>query len=51
MTKITCKILGKTAMIPSLGGIELFKGKMITLCRILSHVLTLCKFPEVVKVE
>jgi hypothetical protein len=28
----TWKILGKPAMVPSLGGIGLFRGKMITLC-------------------
>ena len=30
--------MGKPAMIPSLGGIGLFKGKMITLCVRLTHV-------------
>jgi hypothetical protein len=38
MTKSTWEILGKPAMIPSLGGIGLFKGKMITLCGRLTHV-------------
>jgi hypothetical protein len=38
MTEITWEILGNSAMIPSLGGIGLFKGKLITLCGILSHV-------------
>ena len=28
----TWEILGRPAMVPSLGGIGLFKGKMITLC-------------------
>jgi hypothetical protein len=28
-------------MVPSLGGIGLFKGKMITLCGRLTHVLTI----------
>ena len=32
MKKNTWEILGKPAMIPSLGGIGLFKGNMITLC-------------------
>jgi hypothetical protein len=32
MTERTWEILGKPAMVPSLGGIGLFKGKMITLC-------------------
>jgi hypothetical protein len=34
----TWEILGKPAMIPSLGGIGLFKGNMITLCGRLTHV-------------
>jgi hypothetical protein len=32
MTKRTWEILGKPTMIPSLGGIVLFRGNMITLC-------------------
>jgi hypothetical protein len=32
MTEITWEILGKPAMVPSLGGITLFKGNIITLC-------------------
>jgi hypothetical protein len=32
MPESTWKILGKPTMIPSLGRIGLFKGKMITLC-------------------
>ena len=32
MTKSTWEILGRPTMIPSLGGIELFRGKIITLC-------------------
>jgi hypothetical protein len=32
MTKITWEILGNPGMIPSLRGIGLFRGKMITLC-------------------
>jgi hypothetical protein len=38
MTKSTWEILGRPAMVPSLGGIGFFKGKSITLCGILSHV-------------
>ena len=38
MPESAWKILGKIAMIPSLGGIRLFKGKMITLCGRLTHV-------------
>jgi hypothetical protein len=38
MTKSTWEILGKPAMIPSLGGIGFFKGNMITLCGRLTHV-------------
>ena len=38
MPKSTWEILGKPAMIPSLGGIGLFKGKMITLHGRLTHV-------------
>jgi hypothetical protein len=38
MTASTWEILGKPAMVPSLGGIGLFKGKMITLCGRLTHV-------------
>jgi hypothetical protein len=32
MTERTWETLGKSAMIPSLGGIGLFRGKLITLC-------------------
>jgi hypothetical protein len=32
MTERTWETLGNLAMIPSLGGIVLFRGKMITLC-------------------
>jgi hypothetical protein len=39
MPESTWEILGKPVMIPSLGVIGLFKGKMITLCGILNHVL------------
>jgi hypothetical protein len=38
MTERTWEILGNPAMVPSLGGIGLFKGKMITLCGRLSQV-------------
>jgi hypothetical protein len=38
MTESTWEILGKPTMVPSLGGIGLFKGKMITLCGRLTHV-------------
>jgi hypothetical protein len=39
MPESTWEILGNISMIPSLGGIGLFKGKIITLCGILTHVL------------
>jgi hypothetical protein len=32
MTERTWELLGEPVMIPSLGGIRLFRGKMITLC-------------------
>jgi hypothetical protein len=38
MTKETWKILGKPTMIPSLGRIGLFKGKMITICGRVNNV-------------
>ena len=38
MPEITWEILGKPTMIPSLGWIVLFKGKMINLCGRLTHV-------------
>jgi hypothetical protein len=38
MTESVWEILGKPAMDPSLGGVGLFKGKLITLCGRLSHV-------------
>ena len=37
MTESTWEILGKPAMIPSLGGIGLFRGKLINLCGRLSQ--------------
>ena len=39
MTESSWEILGKPAMIPSLGGIILFKGKMITLCGRLTQIV------------
>jgi hypothetical protein len=41
MPEITWVILGKLAMIPSLGRIRLFKGKMITLCGRVTNVPTI----------
>jgi hypothetical protein len=38
MPERTWEILGKPVMIPSLGGMGLFKGNMITLCGRLTHV-------------
>jgi hypothetical protein len=38
MTKETLKIFGKPTVVPSLGRIGLFKGKMITLCVIVTNV-------------
>jgi hypothetical protein len=38
MPESTWEILGKPVVIPSLAGIELFKGKMITVCGRLTHV-------------
>jgi hypothetical protein len=38
MTERTWEILGKPAMIPSLGGIGLFRGKLITLCGRLTQI-------------
>jgi hypothetical protein len=38
MTKRTWKILGKPVMVPSLGGIRLFRGKLITLCGRLTQI-------------
>jgi hypothetical protein len=38
MTERTWEILGKPAMVPSLGGIRLFRGKMITLCGRLTQI-------------
>jgi hypothetical protein len=38
MTKDTWEILGKTIVIPSLGRIGLFKGKMINLCGRVTYV-------------
>jgi hypothetical protein len=38
MTEHTWEILGKTILVPSLGRIGLFKGKMITLCGRVTNV-------------
>jgi hypothetical protein len=38
MTERTWKLLGKTAMTPSLGGIGLFRGKLINLCGKLTQI-------------
>jgi hypothetical protein len=38
MIERTWEILGKPAMIPSLGGIILFRGNLITLCGRLSQI-------------
>jgi hypothetical protein len=38
MPQSTWEIFGKPVMIPSLGGIGLFKGNMITLCGRLTNV-------------
>ena len=37
MIERTWEILGKPVMIPSFGGIGLFRGKLITLCGILTQ--------------
>jgi hypothetical protein len=38
MIERTWEILGKPAMVPSLGGIGLFRGKIITLCGRLTQI-------------
>jgi hypothetical protein len=38
MTERTWEAIGKPAMIPSLGGIWLFRGKLINLCGKLAHI-------------
>jgi hypothetical protein len=38
MTKRTWEFLGESAMIPSLGGIGVFRGKLITLCGRLTQI-------------
>jgi hypothetical protein len=38
MTERTWELLGELARIPSLGGIGLFKGKLITLCGRLTQI-------------
>jgi hypothetical protein len=55
MTKETWGILGKPSMVPSLGRIGLFKGKMITLCGrvtnvpIIIHVTSIEEESEVIQ--
>jgi hypothetical protein len=39
MTERTSEILGKPTMIPSIGGIGLFIGKMKNLCGRLTHIV------------
>jgi hypothetical protein len=41
MPESTWEILGKPSMIPSLGRISLFKGKMITLCGRVTNIPTI----------
>jgi hypothetical protein len=38
MTERTWEAIGRPAMIPSLGGIGLFKGKLINLCGNLTQI-------------
>jgi hypothetical protein len=38
ITERTWEAIGKPAMIPSLGGIGLFRGKMMILCGKLTHI-------------
>ena len=38
MTESTWETLGRPAMVPSLGKIGLFKGKMVTLCGIITKI-------------
>ena len=38
MTERTWEILGKSVIIPSLGGIGLFRGKLINLCGRLTQI-------------
>jgi hypothetical protein len=38
MIEITWEAIGRPAMIPSLGGIGLFKGKLINLCGNLTQI-------------
>jgi hypothetical protein len=38
MIERTLEIIGRPAMIPSLGGIGLFRGKMVTLCGKLTQI-------------
>jgi hypothetical protein len=38
MTEITWEAIGRLAMIPSLGGIMLFRGKLVNLCGRLTQI-------------
>ena len=38
MTERTWEVIGRPSMIPSLGGIGLFEGKLINLCGKLTHI-------------
>jgi len=38
MTEITWEAIGNPTMVPSLGGIRLFRGKLITLCGRLTQI-------------
>jgi hypothetical protein len=38
MVEITWEAIGKPTMIPSLGGIGLFRGKMMMLCGKITHI-------------
>jgi hypothetical protein len=39
MTKITWETLGSPALVPSLGGVSLFKGKLVTLCGWITQIV------------
>jgi hypothetical protein len=38
MTERTLEAIGRPAMIPSLSGIGLFRGKLVNLCRRFTHI-------------
>jgi hypothetical protein len=38
MPEITWEAIGKPAMVPSFGGIGIFRGKMVNLCGSLTHI-------------